>query len=272
MVITDASAIYECRVMHHRLAPKVHRFDYRVFYLWLDLDNLDELDRSQALFSRNRWNLFSFRDQDHFHDDGRDVKTKLLAWLDTKRFNTSQIARVKLLTFPRVLGYIFNPVCFFYCFDSAGDPICAVTEVTNTFHEKKPYLLSDRDPKGCFRLLTPKHFYVSPFTDLDLSFDFKLRIPDETLEIHIDDREGDSRLLLTALTGNRRPLTTSALLACAIKYPLLTLRVIFLIHWHAFRLWLKRLPVRRKAADPHLQRDVHRPHETIASKPRSEAQ
>ncbi len=272
MVNPDANAIYECRVMHHRLAPKVHRFDYRVFYLWLDLDDLDKLDRSHLLFSRNSWNLFSFRDEDHFHDDGRDVKTKLLAWLNLQGMDTSQIARVKLLTFPRILGYIFNPVCFFFCFDSTGNPVYAVTEVTNTFHEKKPYLLSERDAKGRFRLLTPKHFYVSPFTDLDLSFDFKLRVPDETLEIHIDDREGDTRLLLTTLTGTRRSFTTPALLACAIKYPLLTLRVIFLIHWHAFRLWLKRLPVHPKAADPHLQRDVHRPHETIASKSRSEAQ
>lgn len=272
MVTECSSAIYECRVMHHRLAPKVHRFDYRVFYLWLDLDELDGLHQSHRLFSRNRWNLFSFRDQDHFHDDGRDVKTKLLAWIGDQGFDAARIAKVKLLTFPRVFGYIFNPVCFFYCFDSAGKPVCAVTEVTNTFHEKKPYLLSDRDAQGRFRLLTPKHFYVSPFSDLDLSFDFKLGIPDINLQIRIDDREGDSRILLTTLTGIRRPFTTSALLTCAVKYPLLTLRVIFLIHWHAFRLWLKRLPVRRKAADPHLQRGVHRPHETIASKPRSEAQ
>jgi uncharacterized protein len=271
MVNPAGSAIYECRVMHHRLAPKVHRFEYRVFYLWLDLDELGELDRALPLFSRNRWNLFSFRDGDHFADDGRDVKTKLLAWLDSRAFDTSRIARVKLLTFPRVLGYIFNPVCFFYCFDAAGNPVCAVAEVTNTYHEKKPYLLGEVDEGGRLRLLTPKHFYVSPFSDLGLVFDFKLRVPDERLEIHIDDREGDARVLLTSLTGTRRALGSAGLLACAIKYPLLTLRVIFLIHWHAFRLWLKRLPVRSKAANPELQRDLHRAHQSIASKPRSEA-
>jgi uncharacterized protein len=272
MVNPPASAIYECRVMHHRLAPKVHRFEYRVFYLWLDLDEIDSLDRGLPCFSRNRWNLFSFRDEDHFDDDGRDVKTKLLSWLDSRGFDGSRIARVKLLTFPRVLGYIFNPVCFFYCFDSAGEPVCAVVEVTNTYHEKKPYLLDVRDPDGRFRLLTPKHFYVSPFSDLDLVFDFKLRVPDGTLDIHIDDREGDSRLLLTSLKGNRRPIDTRALVACAVKYPLLTLRVIFLIHWHALLLWTKRIPVRPKAANPQQQLGVHRAHQSIASKSRSQAQ
>jgi len=260
-----SSAIYECRVMHHRLAPKVHRFDYRVFYLWLDLDALDSLSRKLRIFSRNRLNLFSFFDSDHFDQDGGAVKTKLLCWLEAQGMDTTRIASIRLLTFPRVFGYIFNPVCFFYCFNAAGEPLCVVTEVTNTFHEKKPYLLREREADGRFRLLTPKNFYVSPFTSLDLSFDFKLRVPNGKLDIHIDDREGDERLILTALTGERKPLTDVRLLLCTVKYPLLTLRVITLIHWHAFRLWLKKVPFHRKAANAELQTGVHRPHKSIAS-------
>lgn len=259
------SALYECSVMHHRLAPKVHRFQYEVFYLWLDLDEIDALSDQLSFFKRNRRALFSFFDDDHIVKDGRNVKENVLQILREEKVDTAPIASIRMLTFPRVLGYIFNPVCFYYCFDAGGRPLCALTEVTNTFHEQKPYVIHAPQPDGLLRLTTPKHFYVSPFFGLELSFDFKLRVPGEHLEIHIDDHDGENRVLLTSLTGKKRELDDSSLLACAVKYPLLTLRVIFLIHWHALRLWLKKLPVHRKAAAPHLQRNLYRPHRSIAS-------
>jgi uncharacterized protein len=264
MVMNDTSAIYECGIMHHRLQPKVHRFSYNVFYLWLDLDAIDGLAKRLRFFSRNRFNLFSFHDRDHLDLGAGDVKANILRYLGDSGVDTAPIANIRLLTFPRVLGYIFNPVCFYYTFDAEGRPLHAVAEVTNTFHEQKPYILSGSDNEQTFRLITPKHFYVSPFFALDLNFDFRLRVPGENLEIHIDDRKGDERVLFTALTGRRRPLTDGGLLACAVKYPLLTLRVIFLIHWHAFRLWMKRLPWHRKGADADMQRGVFRPHQSIA--------
>lgn len=263
-----SSAIYECSVMHHRLQPKVHRFSYRVFYLWLDLDAIDGLDSRLRFFSRNRFNLFSFHDRDHLDIGFEGVKSNVIRHFEANGIDTTRIASIRLLTFPRVLGYIFNPVCFYFAFTASGEPICALAEVTNTFHEQKPYLLTRLDDGHTFRLVTPKHFYVSPFFALDLSFDFKLRVPGEHLEIHIDDRAGDDRVLLTALTGKRRALSDSSLLLCAVKYPLLTLRVIFLIHWHALLLWLKRIPWHRKNANADLQRGVLRPHASIApSKP-----
>jgi uncharacterized protein len=259
----SSSAIYECRVMHHRLTPKEHRFEYNVFYLWLDLDELDSLSDRLRFLKRNRRALFSFFDADHILKDSADTKQNVLQIIRESGVDASRISKIRLLTFPRVLGYIFNPVCFYYCFDTGGNPICAVAEVTNTFHEQKPYVLTDLEADR-FRLITPKHFYVSPFLDLELKFDFKLRLPTEHLEIHIDDREGDQRAILTSLTGKRRTLTDGALLACAIKYPLLTLRVIFLIHWQAFRLWMKGLHVYRKSARADLQRGVYRPHHSIS--------
>ena len=109
-----------------------------------------------------------------------------------------------------MLGYIFNPVSFYFCFDADGAPLCAVVEVGNTFREKKLFLLREPAGENLFRLVAPKHFYVSPFSDLDLHFDFKLRVPGETLEIHIDDRAGDETLLLSALTGRRESLIPPA--------------------------------------------------------------
>lgn len=260
----NVSAIYECSVMHHRLQPKTHRFSYRVFHLWLDLDAIDRLDSRLRFFSRNRFNLFSFYDRDHLDLGAGGVKANIIRHLEANGIDTTRIASIRLLTFPRVLGYIFNPVCFYYAFDASGQPVCAVAEVTNTFNEQKPYVLTECENGERFRLITPKHFYVSPFFAPDVSFDFKLAVPGDSLEIHIDDRDAGERVLLTALTGKKRPLTDAALLLCAVKYPLLTLRVIFLIHWHAFRLWLKRIPWHRKKDNADLQRGVFRPHESIA--------
>lgn len=270
MVTPPSSAIYECEVMHHRLQPKVHRFQYRVFYLWLDLDEISSPRSRPWLLGVNRAGLFSFHDKDHLGSEEGPLKARLLRWLAGQEVAVGSITHVRLLTFPRVLGYLFNPVCFYYCFRSDGTPVCAVAQVTNTFHEQKLYLLTQQEADGRFRLLTPKHFYVSPFSDLELCFDFKLRVPGEHLEIHVDDRRGEERILLSTLKGHRRPLTASRLLWFAVKYPFLTLKVIFLIHWHALLLWAKGLPVHRKAARPDLQRDVLRPHTSLSAKsPRS---
>ena len=263
------SCLYECSVMHHRLEPKEHHFQYRIFMFALDLDEVDALAKRLPFFSLNRWNLYTFRDRDHLTLSGgetKSLKENIVAYLAQNGIQFPADGRILLVTLPRVLGYIFNPVSFYFCSDAAGVPLCAVVEVGNTFREMKPYLLRETDGEKCFRLITPKHFYVSPFSPLDLAFDFKLRIPGEMLDIHIDDRAGDRRVLLSALTGKRAPLTTARLLWFTLKYPLITLKVIFFIHWHAFRLWLKRLPVHRKAANPELQRDVLRPHASIAKK------
>jgi DUF1365 family protein len=115
-------------------------------------------------------------------------------------------------------------------------------------------------------MVTPKHFYVSPFSSLDLFFDFKLKMPGETLDIHIDDRQGEERVLLSALTGKRLPLTTLRLAWLTLQFPFITLKVIGLIHWHAFLLWTRRLPFHRKEDRPDLQRDVYHPHASIVGK------
>ena len=258
------SALYECRVMHQRLVPKRHGFQYAVFYLWLDLDELPQWEAKLRLLSRNRFNLFAVCEKDHLGGTEPNLKAGVLKRMREKGVDTSAVTAVRMLAFPRVLGYVFNPVTFFFAYAADGRPLFALTQVTNTFHEQKLFVFPGAGEDGVFHLRTPKHFYVSPFSSLELWFDFKLEAPGERLRILIDDLDAaGERHLLSSLTGVRRELTDAALLSCALRYPLLTLRVMFLIHWHALRLWLKKLPVFRKAADPQLQTEVLRPHASI---------
>jgi DUF1365 family protein len=259
------SCLYECSVMHHRLTPQVNRFTYNIFLFCLDLDEIDSLASRIPFFSRNQLNLYSFYDRDHLTvTDGGTVKDNLIAYLSKNGISFPADGKIILVTLPRVLGYIFNPVSFYFCFDAAGNAFCAVAQVGNTFHEMKAYLLPKVSENGSFNLLAPKYFYVSPFSDLELEFEFKLRVPEERLEIQINDRRGAELVLLSALTGARAPLTTSRLAWLTVKYPFITLKVIFLIHWQAFLLWLRGLPYHAKSANAHLQRDVLNPHASIS--------
>lgn len=165
-------------------------------------------------------------------------------------------------------GYLFNPVTFYYCFDRAGRPAAAIAEVTNTFREMKPYFLGPgalaaSGGAAAFQGRMPKYFYVSPFSDVDVAFDFRLPTPGDALAIRIDDYEGAARTLTSALTGRRTALTGARLAWFSLKYPLVTVKVIALIHVHALLLRIKRVPWFAKAARAADQRDLYRPHHSI---------
>lgn len=261
------SCLYECTVFHRRLAPKRHEFLYRVFYFLLDLDELESLDASLRLFTVNRTGLFSFRDADHITHGAKTTRENILHYLKQEGI-TSPVGRIMLLTLPRVLGYVFNPISVYFCHDADGKALTAVAEVGNTFGEWKPYLVP-LAADGSFHTRVVKHFYVSPFSDLDLEFDFRFDQPGERLKILVDDYRGSERELVSTLTGVRVPLTDGALLRFSFKYPLLTLKVILGIHWHALLLWLKGNHARRKEARTDLQRGIHRPHKSLANHPES---
>lgn len=282
------SSLYECAVLHERFTPKCHRFVYRLFYFALDLDELGTLHRRLSLFSVNCANLFSFRESDFLPtgeplhqptlpknnpiitNNSPSLKSRVRAFCAAHHADFGADGRVFLITLPRVLGYLFNPVSFYFCFNAAGVLVGGIAEVTNTFREVKPYFITPATgPDGMvtLRLRTPKHFYVSPFSGLDLEFDFILHAPGEKLAVRIDDHAAGSRVLHTSLTGIHTPLTNLRLAWFLLKYPLITLKIITLIHWQAFRLWLKRAPFFPKAANATEQRDLYRPHASIQRAP-----
>jgi DUF1365 family protein len=223
---------------------------------YLDLDEADSLSRTLRLFSRNRWNLFGLYDRDHLTLNGRSVKENIQEYLRSKGIELGN-GKIFLLTNLRTLGYVFNPVSFYFCFDESGNPVCVIPEVGNTFGELKPYLLTGKQLQGkTFRQRITKHFYVSPFIDLDTAFDFQLCIPEEKLHIRIDDYQGEHKFLLTSLVGRKKPLTDAQMLQSFFRIPLVTLKVIGLIHYQATRLYLRKLAYHKKSDQPELQKEV----------------
>jgi DUF1365 family protein len=261
------SCLYKAKVMHHRLAPKVHSFHYQVFMFYLDLDEIDMLHKRLKFMSRNRFNLFNFRDKDHLQlprenpDTSKNIREHITTYLAQNGVNIGN-GRIMVLTNLCTVGYQFNPVSFYYCYNEAGQIVCSVVEVCNTFLEMKPYFLSADTLNGDqFKLNTEKYFYVSPFIDMDTNFDFDLHIPGEKLQVKIDDYDKEGkRFFISTLSGIKKPLTDVNLLYYFLSFPFITFQVITLIHWQAFKLWLKKLPFHKKGDDMELQREVYRPY------------
>jgi len=257
------AAIYDCKIMHCRLKPKRHSFNYGVFMLSLDLDDFPKI----PLLSHNRFNLFSIDDRDHVALGGHEtIRGNLVAWLARQNFTCPPDAKIRLVTFPRVLGYGFNPVSLYYIENADGDPLLAVAEVVNTFREMKLYIVGERAPNGGWFRRIAKNFYVSPFSDPGAEFDFRLGLPGGNWIVGIDIYQDGELMLKSGIAGQRENLTPLRLLWYAIRFPLMSLKIIGLIHWQALLLWIKRVPYFAKTAALDRQLDVMRPHPSLKQK------
>jgi len=235
--MTSGSCLYVGHVWHGRLGATRHGFRYPIYLHLLDLDELPALDSRSRLFGWNRARLVTFRDRDHFADRSKGVRANLEAVL--AGHGLPRPARVRLLTQCRVLGYVFNPVSFYFCDDAAGQRTAVVAEVNNTFGERHCYVLPPAGEGGLVH--EKKVFHVSPFMSLDGTYEFGIGEPGPHLDIRIDLRREGERVFTSRLSLDRRPADDGALARVLVRYPLMPLKVIGAIHRQAFALWRKRL-------------------------------
>lgn len=235
------NAIYTGTVYHARHKPFFHDYRYSVFALFADIDSLPELDKKLRFFSFNRWNVLSLYNSDHAARDGSDIRGWLEASCAAREIDISD-SSIYILAFPRVMGYVFNPITLFFIYDINNKMQAIVYEVKNTFGDQHGYVLpvDKQSAKGRISHDAQKRLHVSPFFHMDCHYYFRLYPPDEALNIaiHQFDDAGD-KVLTATWDGKYRPLTDVQILKQVLRRPLMTLKVTAAIHWQALRLWLK---------------------------------
>lgn len=233
----SASAIYTGAVAHNR--PRKHRLRYRVFMLTLDLDELGALDKRLRLFGHNRANLSSLFDRDHAGRINAAIKPQIEAKLREAGIAWSG-GRIILLTMPRLLNYVFNPLSVYFCFRGDGDVAAIVHEVSNTFGERHFYVLKPEQTQGGVIAQTcEKNFFVSPFLEQELRYEFRILPPGERVSVAMIVKRGAEIALTASFAGERRELSDAAILRAWAGNPLMTLKVITGIHWEALKMWTK---------------------------------
>jgi uncharacterized protein len=239
----DPAALYFGDVMHARLKPVGHRFSYRVMSLLIDLDRLAAADRQSPLFGVNRAALYSFHERDHGDRDGASLRGYAQRCAAQHDIDLDG-GRVWLLCYPRLLGHTFNPLSVYFCYRADGALSLVIYEVRNTFGEIHPYVLPVRPgevTEAGLRQQQDKLFYVSPFIAMAMRYHFRVSPPGEQVRLRILETDCDGPLLSATFSGQRRALTTSALLRAFFSLPLVTLKIVAAIHWEALRLRLKGL-------------------------------
>ena len=244
------SSLCTGHLMHRRYNGVDNRFRYPVYFAAIDLDELDELDRRVRLFGHNRRNAFSLFDIDY--SGGRDGLRAAVTDFARASGVTARLARIELVTNLRVLGYVFNPVSFYSCFDDAGQLACVVAEVSNTYGGRVRYLLDRRNRVESARgaaFRHPRELFVSPLIHDAASYEFQFRSTEARADVlmHVY-RDDDQRFFTAHMAGDRRPFTDRTLAWIGARYPLMTAQVIALIHWEAYKLRRRGVPYRAWSA------------------------
>lgn len=243
-----SEGLYVGKVMHRRLRPKPHRLEYKVFSMLVDVDRLPETDSKLRLFSHNRFNLFSLFERDH--GDGQDLK-RHLAGVAGEALGHHGVERFLMLCYPRILGYVFNPLTVYYGLDHRGRTLVTIYEVSNTFGERHSYAMkADAGEDGVIRQDCGKVFHVSPFNRISGDYAFRTKRPDASASVGILLRDDEGPLLSAHFSGAWQPLNDVALAKRFFAQGPMTLKVWAAIRYEAIKLWAKRLPIHRKPPAP----------------------
>jgi uncharacterized protein len=243
--VNSRSALYVGSVMHRRVRPRGHKFRYRAFWFLVDLDELAEISGRLRLFSHNRFNLFSFHDKDHGDGTATPLHAQVECQLGEAGINLAG-GPIRLLCMPRSLGYCFNPLSVYFCYRADGALAALVYQVHNTFGQRRSYVIPVGNESGTLHQHCQKAFYVSPFMDMNMRYDFRVTGPGQRIGVGIRTSASAIPIMSAVLTGAREDLTDRNLMKVFLAIPAVTLKVIAAIHWEAVRLWLKGLRWRRR--------------------------
>lgn len=243
------SMLYFGSVMHRRLRPRSHELRYRLFWTLLDLDEIAELPRRSAIFSYNGSNILSFHDKDHGDASGTPLRPQVERILADHGIAFDG-GPIRLFCMPRVLGYAFNPISIYFCYQRDRGLGAIVYEVHNTFGERHSYVFDARETPTPHAHACGKRFHVSPFMDIGMRYEFRTVLPGKRVAVAIKGSDADGTLIHASLAGVATPFTTANLLRGLLLYPLMTFKVTAAIHWHALRLWLKGIRIRSKPQPP----------------------
>ena len=252
------SCAYVGVVGHTRVRPTRHAFSYKVFSLALDVDAIDQLTKSMWLMSRNRWNILSFCDRDHGSGDGTfvaDHVRQLLVGAGLPGAGES----ITLLCYPRILGFVFNPLSVYFCRDRHGSLSVIIYEVSNTFNERKSYIIPVAQASASIEQTCAKEMYVSPFTPRDGMYRFRIEAPAEEVFIGVDFYDEETPVLKTFFRGKRRKMTANSFARMLLTHPLMILKVLGGIHLEAARLWWKGVPLVARHTSPKFSFSVIQP-------------
>ena len=238
------SLIYNGNVIHRRFKPKEHFFKYKVFSLLIDLDELDLIKSKIKIFSYNKFNILSFFDKDHGPRNGSSIKEWIKINLKNIGINDDKI-QIKLLCYPRIFGYVFNPLSVFFIYNQSYELISILYEVKNTFGEQHTYIFKTNDNKIISNNCSKK-FYVSPFIEMDCEYNFRVLKPSNTISVIINQTDKNGKLLYASQDGVAQELNAKNLLFSFISHPLMTFKIIAAIHYEALKLWIKGIKLVKK--------------------------
>ena len=232
------SYIYSGNVVHKRFKPKIHFFKYKVFLLLIDLSELELLDKNLKIFSYNKFNIISFYDRDHGARDGSSIKEWVIDNLKKNNIDNENI-QIKLLCYPRIFGYVFNPLSVFYIYDNNSNLISVLYEVKNTFGEQHTYIFKTDIDQNLIQHTCKKKFHVSPFIEMDCIYFFRFLKPGKNISVIIDQNDKEGKILYASQDGVRSEMTNANFIKSYLKHPLMTFKIILAIHFEAFKLWKK---------------------------------